>query len=75
VHLSQQSRTPLLGDELYGGTSGEAGLVEVARQLGRQALHAKVLGFCHPTTDEQLHFEAPLPEDMRKALDSLRKSA
>jgi 23S rRNA pseudouridine1911/1915/1917 synthase len=75
VHLSQQSRTPLLGDELYGGTSAEAGLVEVGRQLGRQALHAKVLGFRHPTTDEQLHFEVPLPEDMRQALDSLRNSA
>jgi 23S rRNA pseudouridine1911/1915/1917 synthase len=30
----------------------------------RQALHAATLGFIHPRTGEQMHFEAPLPEDM-----------
>ncbi|HEY9216930.1 MAG TPA: RluA family pseudouridine synthase, partial [Phenylobacterium sp.] len=32
--------------------------------LTRQALHAAVLGFVHPVTDERLHFESPLPEDL-----------
>jgi 23S rRNA pseudouridine1911/1915/1917 synthase len=32
--------------------------------LGRQALHATVLGFAHPSTGETLRFESPLPGDM-----------
>jgi 23S rRNA pseudouridine1911/1915/1917 synthase len=32
--------------------------------LSRQALHAAVLGFVHPTTGERLRFETPMPDDM-----------
>ena len=54
---------PLLGDHVYGE---ESTLIE------RQALHAELLGFRHPITDEALTIMAPLPEDMEAALRSLR---
>jgi 23S rRNA pseudouridine1911/1915/1917 synthase len=72
VHLSEQVGTPLLADWLYGRVPGSPDLAEIATQLGRQALHAAVLGFVHPITHEQLRFEAPLPRDMTAALAALR---
>jgi 23S rRNA pseudouridine1911/1915/1917 synthase len=60
-----------LADELYGGLRGPSQVVNVARQLGRQALHAAVLGFRHPAGHE-LRFERPLPDDLREALVQLR---
>lgn len=71
VHLTEQSRTPILADELYGATPGDPILAAVARTLGRQALHAAVLGFRHPVTGENLRWESPLPEDLRLALTTL----
>jgi 23S rRNA pseudouridine1911/1915/1917 synthase len=41
-------------------------------RLDRPALHAAVLGFTHPATGERLRFEAPVPPDLRAALDALR---
>lgn len=72
VHLSEQTRTPILGDELYGGIPRNAPLRDVAKALGRQALHARLLGFVHPATGQNLSFETPLPADMLEALDALR---
>jgi 23S rRNA pseudouridine1911/1915/1917 synthase len=40
--------------------------------LGRQALHAFVLGFVHPVTGETLRFERAPPADFRAALAALR---
>lgn len=71
VHLSQQTKTPILADALYGGASGSDDLQKVARQLGRQALHAAELGFIHPITGKQHHFEEPLPSDMSAAAQAL----
>ncbi len=53
----------VLGDTLYGRRSD---------LIGRQALHAARLGFRLPSTDEWREFTAPLPDDMRAALDALR---
>jgi 23S rRNA pseudouridine1911/1915/1917 synthase len=39
----------------------------------RQALHAWRLGFTHPVGPKLMHFEAPLPEDMKKLIEDLRK--
>jgi 23S rRNA pseudouridine1911/1915/1917 synthase len=39
--------------------------------LGRQALHAAELGFEHPTTGEEMFFEAPLPDDLQGLEDAL----
>jgi 23S rRNA pseudouridine1911/1915/1917 synthase len=72
VHLSEQAKTPLLGDPLYGRTPGAADLAAIADKLGRQALHAAVLGFHHPETREALRFEAPAPDDFLAALEALR---
>ena len=40
--------------------------------LPRQALHARTLGFIHPTTNKVLHFEAPIPTDMEQCLEKWR---
>jgi len=73
VHLLEQAGTPLLADALYRRPGVPEALAEVARRLGRQALHAAVLGFEHPRTREKLRFEVPLPEDMQAALAELRR--
>ena len=39
----------------------------------RQALHAWRLGFTHPVEQQPMHFEAPLPEDLRRLIGELRK--
>jgi len=41
--------------------------------MGRQALHAKKLGFVHPVTKEMMRFDSELPSDMAAVLDRLRK--
>jgi 23S rRNA pseudouridine1911/1915/1917 synthase len=77
VHMAHIGH-PLMGDALYGSgfKTKAARLSEAQGQalsaLGRQALHAAVLGFEHPRTGETLRFESPLPEDMAKLLECLR---
>jgi 23S rRNA pseudouridine1911/1915/1917 synthase len=70
VHLSDHG-FPLLGDKVYGRASKDALLRELGEELGRQALHARVLGFTHPITGEALRFEKEPPEDFRRALERL----
>lgn len=65
VHMTSIGH-PLLGDEVYG--SGKNPF-----HLQGQALHAMVLGFVHPTTDEYMEFSAPLPEYFTNLLEKLRK--
>jgi 23S rRNA pseudouridine1911/1915/1917 synthase len=72
VHLAEHGH-PLLGDPVYGGKPRDPKLRTVGETLGRQALHAAVLGFPHPVTGAPLRFEAPLPADLQVALDALRK--
>jgi 23S rRNA pseudouridine1911/1915/1917 synthase len=72
VHLAEQAGTPLLADWLYGKRPGAPDLLQIADALGRQALHAAVLGFVHPLTNERLRFEAALPADLLAALTALR---
>ncbi|WP_089281207.1 RluA family pseudouridine synthase [Anaerovirgula multivorans] len=66
VHLSY-IKHPLLGDDIYGGKTTKF-------NLSGQALHAKVLGFVHPTKGEYMEFEAPLPPSFEKVLRVLRSS-
>jgi len=73
VHLAD-SGTPVLGDPLYGRRSRDARVERVQRSLGHQALHARLLGFEHPTTHARVRFEAPPPPDFAAALDELRGS-
>jgi 23S rRNA pseudouridine1911/1915/1917 synthase len=71
VHLSE-SGTPILGDPLYGRAPRDPRLAAIAETLGHQALHARVLGFVHPTTGEKMRFEAPLPGDFVAAMTTLK---
>jgi 23S rRNA pseudouridine1911/1915/1917 synthase len=72
VHLAEQRETPLLCDALYGDSVEDPVLLDAIGGLARQALHAAVLGFVHPHTGEQLHFERPPPADFEAALNGLR---
>jgi 23S rRNA pseudouridine1911/1915/1917 synthase len=72
VHLAEQCAAPILADALYGAAPPAGRLSELAEQLGRQALHARVLGFRHPTTGDDLVFDAGLPADLIRLLAELR---
>jgi 23S rRNA pseudouridine1911/1915/1917 synthase len=71
VHFADGGH-PLLGDPQYGRVPGEPLLRRVARELGRQALHARVLAFGHPGTGQRLRFVAPVPPDMQRAIAALQ---
>ena len=71
MHLADAGH-PVLGDSLYGRSTGDPLLREVSSDLGRQALHATLLGFDHPITGEPLRFETPPPPDFARALEALR---
>jgi 23S rRNA pseudouridine1911/1915/1917 synthase len=62
----------LLGDSLYGRTSGPLRRLLAELRFERQALHAAILGFTHPTTARKLRFESAIPDDMRELLAALR---
>lgn len=56
---------PLVGDPKYSPK-------KTPFAINGQALHSLTLDFIHPRTGEQMHFEAPLPEDMYKIVTRLR---
>jgi 23S rRNA pseudouridine1911/1915/1917 synthase len=80
VHMASIGH-PLLGDSVYGagfktkisqlGEEAKAALVT----LGRQALHAAVLGFDHPITGRTLRFESAPPVDFTRLINALRDGA
>jgi 23S rRNA pseudouridine1911/1915/1917 synthase len=72
VHLAEQASTPLLADALYGSDPKDPDLLQISGALGRQALHARVLGFRHPISGAALRFESPLPAEFAAALAGLR---
>jgi len=74
VHLSEAGH-PLLADSLYGRAPHDPQLLAAAEAIGRQALHARLLGFEHPVSGEHLRFEAPLPADFGRALELLRHAS
>lgn len=72
VHFAAMG-CPLLGDATYSRSPRDEALRAIAKQLGRQALHARVLGFHHPNTGKYVEFEAAPPEDFMVALAALRR--
>jgi len=74
VHLAAMG-CPLLGDATYGRPPRDEDLRAIGKRLGRQALHARTLGFRHPATGEWLEFESPPPPDFAAALAALRELA
>lgn len=75
VHFSE-SGYPLLADKVYGFKKPKDDIVKRATKImGRQALHARELGFKHPVTGEYVSFEAEVPGDMQKAIEFLKSSS
>ena len=67
VHMSHIHH-PLLGDSVYGSE-------KESMKLKGQCLHARTFGFIHPSTDEYMEFEAPVPEYFSEILEKLRKNS
>ena len=55
---------PLLGDTQYGG--------RIVGDATRQMLHAFELKFDDPVSEEEVAFQAPLPEDMARVVQGIR---
>lgn len=81
VHMKHLGH-PLFNDDVYGGDKILKGTVYAKYKqfvdncfqiCQRQALHAKTLGFIHPTTGEEIFFDTPLPEDMIQVIEKWRK--
>ena len=81
VHM-QYIGHPLFNDDFYGGDRIVKGTVYTKYKqfvdncfnvCPRQALHAKELGFIHPTTRKQMLFTSELPDDMEQLVDKWRK--
>jgi 23S rRNA pseudouridine1911/1915/1917 synthase len=75
---------PLFNDEKYGGDKILKGttfskykqfIQNCFKIMPRQALHARLLGFIHPTTKKEMSFESPVPEDMREVVARWRDYA
>lgn len=64
VHMADIGH-PLLGDDVYCSTHSPY-------KLQGQTLHARLLGFIHPRTNEYMEFEAPLPEYFTRLLNILK---
>jgi 23S rRNA pseudouridine1911/1915/1917 synthase len=62
VHLAAM-RLPIIGDKIYGRRKDNSTI--------RQFLHATSIKLTHPTTGQELHFEAPLADDLADFLSQL----
>lgn len=80
VHMKYLGH-PVFNDVRYGGDRIVKGTVyskykqfvdNAFKLCPRQALHARTLGFVHPTTGEKMHFDSGLPEDMQLLMDKWR---
>lgn len=80
VHMKHIGHT-LFNDNRYGGDKILKGTVftkykqfvhNAFKVLPRHALHARSLGFVHPETGEDLHFDSKLPDDMQQCIDKWR---
>jgi len=77
VHMAH-IRHPLLGDSVYGGRfKFPKGVNEQTREaikaFNRQALHAGLLGFIHPKTEQEVSWQVDMPDDMQAMLALLAK--
>lgn len=79
VHLTHLGH-PLIGDPSYGKarvaprakTDADAKAYAAANEFPRQALHAWLLGFQHPTTHKEIRFESAWPADFSGLVEALR---
>ena len=75
VHFSYKGN-PLLGDKKYGKNKLQFRKIDknfykILINFNRQALHARSLGFFHPTNNKLINFDSKLPHDFKKMLDFL----
>ncbi len=75
VHLAHKGNS-LIGDKKYGKQKMKFKKInkkfeETLKKFNRQALHAKSLGFFHPSKNRHVEFESKLPQDFKKILDIL----
>jgi 23S rRNA pseudouridine1911/1915/1917 synthase len=70
IHLAELGH-PVCGDAVYRGKVGVT--IPDASGAPRLALHATELGFAHPATGEAMHWEMPLPPDLREFIARLRQ--
>jgi len=82
VHLSSLGH-PVFGDSVYGGKGKQLAGMNTARvkfvnrlfrKFTRHMLHAQILTFRHPATQELMTFQSPLPTDMQELLHILKSS-
>ncbi len=80
VHMKHLGH-PLFNDDTYGGDKIVKGTIFTKYKqfvencfalCPRQALHAKTLGFTHPTTGEEMFFDTELPEDIEAVIEKWR---
>ena len=79
VHMKFKGN-PILGDKSYKKTlkklkDVDPELNEIIKKIDRQCLHAKSLGFLHPTKNQRLFFESKLPNDLHKIVKKLRSTS
>ena len=87
VHLTHIGH-PILADKAYSGRgritigdlrnpghvpADETAIASDEVLIERQALHAHMLAFRHPVTEREIELTAPIPEDMARTLEALRK--
>lgn len=80
VHMNHLGH-PLFNDDFYGGDKIVKGTVYPRYKqfvdncfsiCQRQALHARTLGFVHPSTGQSVDFECPIPTDMEEVIQKWR---
>jgi 23S rRNA pseudouridine1911/1915/1917 synthase len=80
VHMKYIGHT-LFNDERYGGdkilkgttfTKYKQFIENCFKIVPRQALHAKTLGFIHPTTNEMMRFDTEIPDDIQLCIEKWR---
>ncbi len=80
VHMATMGH-PVIGDASYGGgatparrnTIGDKA-ADAVKSLGRQALHARLIGFRHPASGEEMTFERDFPRELNELYDILMVS-
>jgi len=79
VHMNFKGNS-ILGDRAYGKSKKkfkkiDANIEKKINNFNRQALHAKSLGFVHPTTGKEIFFEAERPKDFDILIKNLKKAS
>ncbi len=75
VHMLHKGN-PVIGDKSYQKKNKKFKKIDIElnsmiKNIGRQFLHAKSLGFIHPSNNKKVHFEVTLPKDLLKLVKKL----